>query len=66
MKIDFRDTPEKSVIVVQPITNKSIGIRQSCILSKELPNISKIPQLTEAAFLNILDHTPRFLTDSVG
>ena len=55
MEIDFRETPEKWVTVVQATTNKSIGNRHSCILSQELPNISKIPQLTKAAFTNILD-----------
>ena len=55
MKTDFRETPEKWVTVVQPTTNKSIGHRHSCILSQELPNISEIPQLTKAAFTNILD-----------
>ena len=42
MKIEFGDTSEKRVTVVQPTT-------------KELPNISKIPQFNKAAFTNILD-----------
>ena len=33
MKIDFSETPEKWVTVVQPTTNNSIGIRHNCIYS---------------------------------
>ena len=55
MKIEYGETPEKWVTVVQPTTNKSIGNQHSCILSQELPNITKIPQLNKAAFTNILD-----------
>ena len=55
MKIKFGETPENWVTVVQPTTNKSIGNRHRCIMSQELPNISKIPQLNEAAFANSLD-----------
>ena len=55
MKIKFGETPQKLATIVQPTTNQSIGNRHSCILSQELPNISKIPQLNKAAFTNILD-----------
>ena len=53
--MEFGETPEKWVTVVQPTTNKSIYNWHRCIMSQELPNISKIPQMNEAAFTNILD-----------
>ena len=55
MKIEFGETPEKSVTVVLPTTNKGIGNRHRCIMNQELPSTSKIPPLNEAAFTNILD-----------
>ena len=63
VKIKFGETPKKWVTVVQPTANKSIGNWHSCIMSQELPNISKIPQLNKAAFTNILDV---FFTDQEG
>ena len=55
MKTEFGETPKKWVTVVQPTTNQSIGNWRSCMLSQELPNTSKIPQLNKAVFTNILD-----------
>ena len=36
MKIEFGETPEKRVTVVQQTTNKSIGNRHSCVASYPL------------------------------
>ena len=49
-KIELGETYEKRITIIELTTNKSIGQKDRCIISKKLPNMSEVMELEKTTY----------------